>query len=262
MDITVGLDDLVFANAKFTATKENTISDYTPAFTETNDNYFRPQDVTMKIAPSVAGVQGTLTATGTAATTVNVTALSISTTLIMVGMGVTGTNVPAGATVAAIVGANAFTLSAATTGAMGTITFVPITVPATDLKMSISADTKLHQTIGNVNPTDVLTTVLGVTGTFNADYDGASIFYAAFTANTNVAILVDFQRTDLPVLGSSALKPRMTILLPKSTFVNYKPTRSIDDIVHEGIDFMAHYSATDTSAITVTLQNVKADYNT
>lgn len=67
----------------------------------------------------------TYTATGTATSTINVTALSIDANLLTIGQAVTGTNVVAGSTVASIVSTTAFTLSTATTGAIGTLTFYP-----------------------------------------------------------------------------------------------------------------------------------------
>lgn len=63
------------------------------------------------------------TGTGTAATTVHVTGLSIDTSRLQVGMTVTGANIPAGATVASIVSSSAFDLSIASTGTIGTMTF-------------------------------------------------------------------------------------------------------------------------------------------
>src|SRR5665213_1036424 len=101
------------------------------------ENRFLPQYMTFKYAPSTAGVNGTLTATGTAATTIHVTSLSISTTLLNVGMSVTATNLPAGATIAKIVSSSAFDLSVASTGAIGTMTFAASPVQLKSLKLSI-----------------------------------------------------------------------------------------------------------------------------
>ena len=64
------------------------------------------------------------TATGTGNSTIHITGLSISTKLLHVGMSVSGTNVPTGATIVSIVSTTAFDLSAPTTGAVGTMTFV------------------------------------------------------------------------------------------------------------------------------------------
>jgi hypothetical protein len=67
---------------------------------------------------------GFVSSTATAATTVNYTNVDTTTMgLINLGMTFTGTNVGANSTVIAIVGAQAFTSSVASTGAVGNLTF-------------------------------------------------------------------------------------------------------------------------------------------
>lgn len=67
---------------------------------------------------------GFVSSTATAATTINYTNVD-TTTMGLIGLGYTftGTNVGAGSTVLAIVGAQAFTSSVASTGAVGNLTF-------------------------------------------------------------------------------------------------------------------------------------------
>lgn len=72
-------------------------------------------------ASSFSNLQSSVSATGT--NTTAITSLGVNTNTIAVGQPVTGTNVPVGAYVAAIVSSNAFTLSVPTTGALSTITF-------------------------------------------------------------------------------------------------------------------------------------------
>lgn len=57
LDITVPMDDLVYATASFIGQKQNEVSNYTPAFLA-EDNYFNHYDVTLKIADNVAGLSG------------------------------------------------------------------------------------------------------------------------------------------------------------------------------------------------------------
>lgn len=67
---------------------------------------------------------GFVSSTATAATTVNYTNVDTTTmSLIALGMSFTGTNVGAGSLVGAIVGAQAFTSTVASTGAVGNLTF-------------------------------------------------------------------------------------------------------------------------------------------
>lgn len=54
-ELTIPVDDLVYANASFMGTDEQTQSDYTPALPD-DDYFFRPQDVTVKMAANVAGL--------------------------------------------------------------------------------------------------------------------------------------------------------------------------------------------------------------
>src|SRR5271163_3808175 len=101
-------------------------STFTPS--TTTENRFLPQYLVAGFAPTLAGVQGTLTATGTGTSTIHVTSLSISTTLLRVGMTVTDASghIPAGATIGTIVSGTAFDLSVATTSTLGggdTLTF-------------------------------------------------------------------------------------------------------------------------------------------
>jgi hypothetical protein len=50
------VDDLVNATANFIATGENTHSNFTPAFDESTDSYFRNHDVTFKFAADASGL--------------------------------------------------------------------------------------------------------------------------------------------------------------------------------------------------------------
>src|SRR5271168_3906151 len=94
LEINFALKQFIQFTASLMAQSGVVQSTFSPS--TTTENRFLLQYLVAGFAPSLAGVQGTLTATGTAATTVNVTALSISTTLIRIGMTVTGTNVVAG----------------------------------------------------------------------------------------------------------------------------------------------------------------------
>jgi hypothetical protein len=51
------VNDLVNATATFLAKDEQTVSDYTPSFSS-NDVYFRPQDIVIKVASDVSGLSG------------------------------------------------------------------------------------------------------------------------------------------------------------------------------------------------------------
>ncbi len=85
---------------------------------------------------------GFVSSTATAATTVNYTNVDTTTMgLIREGYTFTGTNVGAGSTVLAIVGAQAFTSSVASTGAVGNLTFTNPHATAVKLALYTSSAT-------------------------------------------------------------------------------------------------------------------------
>lgn len=129
-----------------------------------------------------------------------------------------------------------------------------------EMNLSISNNVRPNQCIGSLSPTDILTLVTEISGSFVADFEDPASYYDLFKAGTYRAMRIEMERTDLAVLGTSALKPKMVIDLPRVSFEGYTPDRPLDDIVTESIDFSAHYSSTDTSAISVVLQNTQASY--
>lgn len=130
-----------------------------------------------------------------------------------------------------------------------------------EFSLNIANNSKPKQCIGTSAPTDIFSLMTEITGNFMLDYDGPAAFYNLFKANTPRAVRITMERDDLAVLGTSALYPKIEIDLPSVTFDSYNPERPLDDIVGESIDFTAHYSTADTSAITVRIQNTIANYN-
>lgn len=55
LEVNTPIDDLVNATASFVSSREETVADYTPAFTGL-DNFFRNHDVTIKLAATVGGL--------------------------------------------------------------------------------------------------------------------------------------------------------------------------------------------------------------
>ncbi len=172
-------------------------SAFTPSIVA--ENRFLPQYMAFSSAPTTAGVNGTLTATGTAASSIHVTGLSISTALLNVGMAVTATNLPAGATIAKIVSATAFDLSVATTGAIGTMTFSGAVVQLKSFKLTVDANIEDDEVLGNVAPVDFLNKEFKVEGQLEAVWQNESDFKTVALATPNVgqALLVDIKNTDV-----------------------------------------------------------------
>lgn len=233
-----------------------TTASATVAFTQ--ENGFNPQYCAISFAPTLAGTQGTLAATGTASSTVNVTALSINTNLLQVGMTVTGTNVPAGATVAAIVSATAFTLSAATTGAMSSITFGGVVVSARMFDLTISKNTEDDTTIGSLSAVDRYNKQFVVEGSFEIVYKDRSQIDTIMLGDLQKAVRLVAKNTSVLIGAASA--PTLTIDLPKCKFQEVARTDNNNDIMLQTVKFKAYYSVPDTAMIKTTLRNTVTSY--
>jgi len=129
---------------------------------------------------------GFVSSTATAATTVNYTNVD-TTTMGLIGLGYTftGTNVGANSVVAAIVGAQAFTSSVASTGAVGNLTFTNPMAASYKLAMYTSAATM-----------DATTTVYSATneaaGTGYSAGGSALTFSASMPSLTTTVAWMDF----------------------------------------------------------------------
>jgi hypothetical protein len=257
LELDLSLKKFISFNATIKALSGVSQSNFTPSTTA--ENRFVPQYLAAKFALNYAGLQGTLTATGTAASTVNVTALSINAqTNLKVGMGVSGTSVPVGATVAAIVSATAFTLSAATTGAVGTMTFTPISIALKSAKITINANTEDQEVLGNVAPADFLNKEFTVEGTFEAIYRNESDFKTQFMGPTPLAMRFDIKNTD--VIIGAATNPEMYIDMPKCTLQELGRPFKVKDLVYQTVKFRASYSVTDTLMAKMVLTNTVTAY--
>ena len=128
-----------------------------------------------------------------------------------------------------------------------------------EFSLNINNNGRVNQVLGSLSPNDVLALLTEISGSFTTDFEGVATYYDIFKAGTYKAMSIAMERTDLPVLGTSALKPKIEIILPKVSFDGYSPDRPLDDIVTEGVEFTAHYDDTD-GAIKVILQNEQATY--
>jgi hypothetical protein len=234
-------------------------STFTPSIAA--ENRFLPQYMTFKYAPTTAGVNGTLTATGTAATTVHVTGLSINTNLLNVGMPVSGTNVPAGATVATIVSASAFDLSVASTGAIGTLTFNGNTVALKSLKLSIDSNIEDQDVLSSVGPADYLNKEFKVEGSFECIWQNESDAKSVALATPNVAQALSIALVNSDVnIGVVPSHPTVSILLDKVYFKEVSRPFKVKDLVYQVIKFKAVYSTTNSEMLSITTVNTVVSY--
>jgi len=225
------------------------------------ENRFLPQYMSFKSAPSTAGVNGTLTGTGTATSTIHVTGLSINTSLLKIGMTVTGTNIPAGATIVTIVSSSAFDLSAATTGAATSYTFGGAVVALKSFKLSPDSNVEDDDVLGSTAPNDFLNKQFKVEGQFTALWQNESDFKTVALATPNVAqaLLVDIKNTDVSI-GVVPSHPEVKILLDQCYFTEFSRPFKVNDLVLQTVKFKATYSLTNSEMIAVTTTNTVASY--
>jgi hypothetical protein len=257
LEISMALKKFVEFTASLKALSGASQSTFTPA--TTTENRFVAQHLTAKFALNSAGLAGTLTATGTAASTVHVTACSINPqTNLKVGMGVSGTNIPVGATVAKIVSSTAYDLSAASTGAIGTQTFTPVAIPLKSAKLTINANTEDQEVLGNLAPADFLNKEFMVEGTMECIYQNNSDFKDQFMGPYPLAILLDIKNTDVTI--GTATNPELIFNMPKCTIQELGRPFKVKDLVYQTIKFKAVYSLSDTLMLKATLTNTVNGY--
>lgn len=193
LEIRTPVDDLVNATAEFISSKEQ---EKTPAYSPTfasNDYYFRHQDITIKLASTLAGL-----------------------------------------------------------GAASAI-------KVKDFSMTIDNGARVNQNVSEINPSDVLATIITISGSIELDQLNKT-HHDSFVNGTYQALRLTLARTDVTIGTSS--NPTLQIDLPKVSFESFDPNRAIDDIVSEKINFTAHYSISDASGIVCVLTNEKANYTT
>lgn len=256
LELDMALKKFISYNASIKALSGATHAAFSPS--TTTENRFVPQYLSAKFAIDYGGLLGTKTATGTAATTIHVTALSINTTLLRVGMTVSATNCPAGATIASIVSATAFDLSAATTGAIGTMTFGPAVVALKSAKIIINSNVEDQDVLGNLAPADFLNKEFSVEGTFEAIWQNESDFKTQFMGPTTLAVRLDIKNTDATI--GAATNPEIYIDMPKCTLQDLGRPFKVKDLVYQTLKFKCSYSVADTLMAKLVVVNSVSTY--
>lgn len=217
-------------------------------------NRFRPQDGIFGYAPTLPGANGTLTATGTAASSIHVTAASINPqTKLQVGMTVTGTNVPVGTTIATIVSATAFDLSAATTGAVGTMTFGPAQVGIKKFQGTIKKNTEDDEVLGNSSPIDRLNKAFMCEGSFELYYTDRTMIDTIMLGDLYKAIHIAMINSN--ILIGAASHPTFTFNAARVKLTEVARKFSDKNITTQAVKFTCFYSQADTEMIDITLRN-------
>jgi hypothetical protein len=254
MDLDVELKKFAELSLSVKAQKGVSQSAFSPSIA--SENRFLPQYMAFVSAPTVAGANGTLTATGTASSTTALTGLSISTTLLKIGMTVTGTNVAAGTTITAIVSSSAVTLSIATTGSATSFTFGGAAVQLKSFKLSIDENIEDDEVLGSVSPVDFLNKEFKVTGTLEAIWQNESDFKTQALATPNVAqaLVVTIKNTDVSI-GTVPSHPTVAITLDQVYYTDFSRPIKIKDLVYQTVKFSATYSTANSEMLNITTTN-------
>jgi hypothetical protein len=242
LEITFALKQFVQFTASLMAQSGVVQSTFSPS--TTTENRFLPQYLAAGFAPTLAGAQGTLTATGTCSTTTAVTALSISTTLLRIGMTVTGSNIPAGVTIVAIVSGTAFTLSTASTGSATSYTFGPAIVALKSAKVTFTSNVEAQDVLGNLAPADFLNKEFNIEGSFESIWQNETDAKTYFMGPTAQAMTLIATNTDVTI--NSTYHPIINITLAKVIFQELGKPFKVKDLVYQTIKWRASYSISDT----------------
>jgi len=256
MDIDVQLKKFVQLSCSARAQKGVSQSTFSPSITA--ENRFIPQYMTFATAPTLAGANGTLTGTGTCSSSIHITGLSISTTLLRVGMTVTGSNIPAGATIVTIVSGTAVDLSVASTGSATSYTFGGAVVALKNFKMTIDETIEDQEVLGSLSPADFLNKEFKVSGTLEAIYQNITDFKNAFLATPNVAQAMYVQLVNTDVTIGSTYYPSLLISLDQVYFKELAIKKSPKDLIYQTLKWDATYSLADSEMLNIVLQNAKS----
>jgi hypothetical protein len=191
LEIKTPVDDLVNAVAEFIATDETASAGHTVTYSD-SDYLFRPQDVSIKIAATVANLA--------AAQAINVK----------------------------------------------------------DFGIKIDNMAKPERHLGSVTPTDVLASLLDVSGNLTLNYADTT-YHEIFKGGTYKAMEITICRTDKD-LGTTDY-PKLVLTMPKVSIEKLEQDRSLDALVTDQLEFVAHYDEDEEYAITADLYNTVADYD-
>jgi hypothetical protein len=250
-----------FANLSLSVKALKGVSQSTFSPSILSENRFLPQYMKFASAPSVAGANGTLTGTGTCSSSSTVTSLSINTNLLKIGMTVTGTNIPAGTTVASIVSASSFTMSAASTGSATSYTFGGAVVQLKSFKLSIDESIEDDEVLGSVAPVDFLNKEFKVEGSLEAIWQNESDFKTQSLATPNVAqaLYVTMINTDVNI-GVVPSHPTVNLTLDQVYFTDFSRPFKIKDLVYQTVKFKATYNTTNSEMVKAVVTNTVASY--
>lgn len=132
----------------------------------------------------------------------------------------------------------------------------PTNLTVKSVKLNISRNAELYFAHGSVEPNDITSGEVEITGELVLRYDDDTLRdYAA--ADTKRALRISIVNTDVTI-GASA-RPGLVITMPKVSF-DWSLNQDIASQMEQTVAFTAHLSASDAYAIRAVLTNTVASY--
>lgn len=125
------------------------------------------------------------------------------------------------------------------------------------VKLAFEKNVEEDNSIGSVNPTDILNKRFSAEGEIEIVFDDET-FKTAMLADTAKAIRIDLNNTDVLIGASST--PRLTIDFHSVKFSEVTRNYGNADIVTLSIKFKAFYKLADSKMITCSLINAQSSY--
>ena len=142
---------------------------------------------------------------------------------------------------------------AATTAALGTAVATPVRA----INLTINKNVEDWQSLGSVDPTDIVNKSFSVNGDLELIYDDTTI-RGYVTDGTKKACLITIQNSD--VLIGTASRPKLEITLAPVSFKDWGRNTGQNDIVTQTVAFDGNFGISDSKTISVQLINAQTSY--
>ena len=124
------------------------------------------------------------------------------------------------------------------------------------LELTISKKVEAQDSLGSIDPTDFLNTIVSIEGNMEALYEDEATYKAIALAGTAKALRIDVVDTNT-VIGLST-NPELKIDLAKVKFKEWSKNTGANEVVTQSLGFKGLYSIADAQAIIAELYNTTA----
>jgi len=108
--------------------------------------------------------------------------------------------------------------------------------------------------IASIEPTDFISTVFAVSGSFEATYEDEATYKTLALAGTTKAMRIDMLDGNT-IIGGATSSPDLQIDLAKVAFMEWSRTVSTNEVVTQSVGFKGLYSISDAQAVVARLTN-------